>query len=250
MKWKQLIVFLSVFIFQKTILKSQESPVLLPEFSYGYGIPGGDLKDRFDTHLCLGLGLTYQPAKSHFNIGARFSYFFGSDVKEDVLTPFRTSYAGLLIGVDQYMAEFKLKERGFIFQLHTGGLIPVFSQSHARQSLKWQLGVGFIEHYIRFVDDARALTQFNDDYLKGLDRLCSGVAVSPFVGYEYISRKGWLSFYTGFETVFGFTQSRRSLNYDTNKSDLGIAREDILMNFKFGLYLPFFLNEDSAKIEY
>ena len=88
------------------------------------------------------------------------------------------------------------------------------------------------------------------DYLKGLDRLCNGVAISPFVGYEFLSRKGWLSFYSGFEPIFAFTQNRRSLNYDTNTSELGIARKDILLNFKLGIYLPFYLNHDYEKIEY
>ena len=99
MKWKSVFTLLGVLIIQSSLLIAQENPVLLPEFSYGYGIPQGDLAKRFGSHLALGVGLTYQPAKNNFNFGTRFSYFFGSEVKEDVLIPFRTSFEGLLIGV-------------------------------------------------------------------------------------------------------------------------------------------------------
>ncbi len=239
-----------LLLLEQQVLKSQESAVLLPEFSYSYGIPGADLEKRFGNHLCLGVGVTYQPAKNHFNYGGKFSYFFGSDVKEDVLKPFRSGFEGLLLGSDNYLAEMKLKERGFILQLNAGGLIPVFSQNKARQSLKWQLGIGYIQHYIRFVDDAKALTQFTTDYINGLDRMCNGYAIIPFLGYEFLSRKGWLSFFTGIEPMFAFTENRRSVNYDTNQSELGISRFDMMINFKIGLYLPFYLNTDYEKIEY
>lgn len=231
-------------------LSSQNRAVLLPEFSYSYGIPFGDLKDRFGSHLCLGVGLNYQPEKNHFNFGGKFSYYFNSDVREDVLSPFRTQFGGLLIGRDNYLAEMKLRERAYSIQIHAGGLIPVFSQAEVRRSIKWQLGVGFIEHYIRFVDDARALAQFNDEYVKGLDRLSNGWALMPFIGYEYLSRKGWLSFNAGIETVLAFTSGKRDFNYDTNQSDFGISRFDGMLNFKFGLYLPLYLNRDAEFIEY
>ncbi len=232
------------------IAQIQNNPVILTEFSYGVGIPFADMKQRFGTQLSLSGGISYQPSKSHFRFGTQFNYFFGSEVKEDVLLPFRTDFGGLIIGSDEFLAEMKLKERGFIAQLYTGGLIPISSQDNTRQSIKWQLGIGFMQHYIRFVDDARALTQFNTEYLKGLDRLSNGLAVIPFIGYEYLSRKGWLSFYSGVEAVIGFTENRRSLNYDTNRSEEGIARTDILLNVKLGLYLPFYIIRYPELIEY
>jgi hypothetical protein len=250
MKWNRISFHLLFTLAFCESLFSQESAVLLPEFTYSYGIPGGDLSDRFGTHLCLGVGVTYQPAKNHFNFGTRFNYFFGSEVKEDVLKPFRTGFDGLIIGRDNYLADLTLKERGFYIQVHTGGLIPVFSQEKIRQSIKWQFGLGFIQHNIRFEDDARALSQFTDEYKEGLDRMSNGWAIIPFIGYEYLSREGWLSFYTGIEPVFGFTKNRRSLNYDTNESELGISRTDIMINFKFGLYLPLYIFRDPANLEY
>jgi hypothetical protein len=247
---KLILSILLAGLFNPLYSQLQNNPVILAEFSYGAGFPMADLKTRFGTQLNVAAGLSYQPSHSHFRLGVRFNYFFGSEVKEDVLAPFRTDFGGLIIGSDQFLAEMKLKERGFVAQFYSGGLLPVFSQDNARQSISWQLGFGFIQHYIRFVDDARALTQFNTNYLKGLDRLSNGFALIPFIGYEYLSRKGWLSFYGGIETVIGFTENRRSLNYDTNMSELDIPRTDIMLNAKIGLYLPFYIITSPESIEY
>jgi len=224
MNWKLYYLCLLLILLKAPLLMAQESAVLLPEFSYSYGIPLADLEQRYGSHLCLGIGMTYQPAKSHFNFGGRFSYFFGSEVKEDVLKSFRSSFDGLLLGSDNFLAELNLKERGFIIQLNTGGLIPIFSQNKARQSFKWQMGVGYIQHHIRFVDDARALTQFSTEYLEGLDRMSNGWAIIPFVGYELLSRFGRLSFFTGIDPVLASTAIRRSINYATYQSDFAISR--------------------------
>ncbi|HRG69519.1 MAG: hypothetical protein JNL65_13225 [Saprospiraceae bacterium] len=238
------------FLFQSGLMMAQEKQVLLLDFNYGFGFPMQDLANRFGNHLVLGAGLSYQGASNWINFGTKFSYFFGNQLDENVLKPFQTSYEGLLIGADQYLSEMKLRERGYFMQAFFGGLIPIGSQANARQSLKWQMGAGFIQHHIRFVDDARALNQFTTDYLQGLDRLSNGFAIIPFIGYEYISRKNWLSFYTGVEPVFGFTQNQRKLNYDTNQSEFGINRKDFLVNFKMGIYLPFYLGNKGEEIEY
>lgn len=245
-------ICLSVFciLMLTTSIFGQRAAVLFPEFYYEFGTPKSDMADRFGSHLGIGAGLNFQASESSWSFALRMSYFFGNDVKEDVLKPYRSSFQGLLLGADGLLSEMKLRERARSIQFSTAKLIPIFSQKKARQSIKLELGYAYYEHYIHFVDDARALPQFTDDILQGLDRLSNGFALIPAVGYEYISTGKWLSFYTGFETMIGFGANRRSYNYDTGLSDLGIARSDIMINLKFALYLPFFLNRNAEDIEY
>ncbi len=224
--------------------------MLLLDFEYGIGFPMQDLADRFGNHLVLGSGLTFQSKSNLLHYGIHFDYLFGNTVHENVIQPFQTSYEGLLIGSDQFLSQLKLRQRGYYFQGFVSGLIPIGSQNNARQSLMWRAGLGFLQHHIRFVDDARALNQFTTEYLQGLDRLTNGYALIPFVGYQYLSRKNWLSFYTGIEPVFGFTENQRALNYDTNKSELGIKRSDFMIQFKVGIYLPFYLKNQGEELEY
>lgn len=229
---------------------AQRSGVIFPEFHYEIGSPKSDLADRFGSHLGIGAGLNYQPFNSKLNIAARMTYYFGNEVKEDILKPYRSSFQGLLLGFDGLLTEMKLRERLSLIQISGGRLFPVFSQKSARQSIKLELGIAYYQHYIRFVDDARALPQFSTQVLQGLDRLSNGFAIVPSLGYEFISTRKWLSFYTGIETMIGFGANRRSFNYDTGISELGLQRSDIMINFKFALYLPFFLNRNDEEIEY
>ncbi len=235
---------------QAQFLQSQYGQFIIPEFHYKMGTPSGDLSKRYGQHLGIGGSLGFQPFNNSLCFGVGASYFFGNTLKEDVLTPFRTSFNGQLIGSDQYLAELKLRERALLIQGFVSLLLPLFSQEHVQQGLRFQLGAGYLEHKIRFVDDARALPQFTSDFKKGLDRLCNGIALIPSISYESLSRKGRLSYAAGIEALFGFTESRRSLNYDTGLSDLGIARNDIMINLKIAIFLPFYNSAQPEEIEY
>lgn len=233
-------------------LLAQESQpsVLFPEFSYQMGIPAGMLQDRFGNHSALGGGINYQSGKSPFNLALRYSLIFGNTVKEDVLKPFRSSFGGLLIGFDQFLTELKLRERAYVMQLAGGGLYPLKHTEIARTSIKYQLGFGFFEHRIRFVDDASALPQFSDAMKQGLDRLSNGFALIPSIGYEHLSNRSKFSWYAGIEQVMAWTKDRRSYHYDLGQPASSDSRLDITINLKLAIYLPFYLENVAEDIEY
>lgn len=228
---------------------AQQRPVVLAEFNYAMGVPGGDLAQRFGSHLAIGGGVGFHPGKRKFHLGMRGSVFFGQTVKEDVIAPFRTSQYGLLIGADQLLAEMKLRERAWLLCLSGGGLIALRESPSSHAQLKWQLGLGFIEHSIRFVDDASALPQFDENLIQGLDRLSNGLAVVPAVGFEHLSKSGGFSYYAGVETILGFTRNQRSYHYDLGISELGKSRLDLMWQLRIALYLPFHLG-DADDVEY
>ena len=107
-----------------------------------------------------------------------------------------------------------------------------------------------MEHHIRIQDDARAAVQFSGDFGRGLDRLANGFCLQGLVGYELKSKNGKVNLYTGFEILYGFTQARRKWNYDTANSELGIGRQDIILQWKLGWYLPFFIDKHAESLEY
>lgn len=237
------------FSIQAQELKIPKAPAgILVDLHYLAGVPVGILADRFGNHLGVGGGVSYIGAGKSIEIGVKYSYLFGSRVKEDVMSIFRTNYEGLLIGSDQFLAEMKLRERGFNTQIFFGGIIGKAS-AKARYGLKWQLGLGLLEHHIRFQDEARALTQFTTDLRKGLDRKTAGFSISPYVGYLFIQHQGHIAFAAGIEPVIAYTETLRSWNYDTNQSDDGKKRWDVMFNFKLCWYFPFFL-KNSEEIEY
>ncbi len=226
---------------------AQQREGILLDVSYCYGMPFADLKNRYGFHLAVGVGLRYQPPSFFGQSGIHVSYLFGNTVKEDVIAPFRSRFEGLIIGRDGIMTDVRLKQRGYYGQVFTGGLFPLPS-AQLNHGIKYQVGLGFLEHKIRIQDDARAAAQFNDQFNKGLDRLTNGWAIVPFLGYEIQHRNRSLAFYFGIEPVLGFTSSKRSYNYDTNRSEYRIQRRDIFINFKAGWYIPFYFHDPEGII--
>lgn len=223
---------------------------LFLDINLGYGWPQGLLAERFGNNQSVGLGLSYEPARYHFPIGFKWTYMFGNEVREDVLAPYRTSDLNQIIGEDGFQTDVVLRERMFVLQAYTGGIFPLGSQKHAKHGIRWSLGCGFLQHRIRIQDDSRAAGQIDDVFRAGHDRLTNGFALTSFAGYEYRSFSGRINFYAGFEPVIGFTESRRSYNYDVMRSDLGVARRDVLLQFKLGWHIPYFLGNYGEEIEY
>jgi hypothetical protein len=221
------------------------------DLNLGAGLPIGQLKERFGFHQIIGGGLSYEPPQGKsMSLGVKYSFGFGNTVHEDVLGPYRTTDLGQIIGEDGLLNNVQLKERAMWVHVYTGRIWTMGRQDVATHGLSWKLGVGFLQHRIRIQDDARSATQLNTDFRKGLDRLTNGFSILGFLGYEFRSHSGRVNFYTGFEPILGFTEIRRSFNYDLQNSTLGFGRKDLVLNFKFGWYLPFFIKDDSALIEY
>ena len=88
-----------------------QGDILQFQIDYGYYTPFGDMKDRFGGNFILNSGFEWQH-RSNFTFGLHAGILFGNDVKEDVLTNFRTA-EGFILGVDNAIADVVLRERGF-----------------------------------------------------------------------------------------------------------------------------------------
>lgn len=225
-------------------------PMLLLDINYAYGLPLMDLSIRFGNHISIGGGLHYQPKSTKWALGFNSAFQFSKNVKEDILKPFRTNYEGLLIGSDGFLSQAALRQRLLHNYIWIGGIYPVHITEKARQGLRFKLGIGYLAHWIKVSDDSRSLTQFNTDYLKGLDRLTAGFTITPSITYEYLQHNGRACFYIGLEPVLAYTKSLRNYHYDLQQADSGSARKDFMFNFKIGWLLPIYKFRKSEEIEY
>jgi hypothetical protein len=80
------------------------------------------------------------------------------------------------------------------------------------------------------------IPQLEGEYLKGYDRLTNGLAANQFLGYFNMSNSRVVNFYIGIEAIEGWTQGRRTINFDTGMVD-NEARFDMLMGLRFGWVL-------------
>jgi hypothetical protein len=227
--------------------RSNEGKLMLLNLVFGGHTPGADLADRFGRNLSLGGGFDFVTAKSYI-LGVQSTFFFGDEVKQDVLAPLRND-DGFIFGDNGAPSEISLKERGLSIDAHIGKIIGIGGTS-LRSGIRLTAGAGFFQHKIRIQDDPVApVSILNKQYKKGYDRLSNGFVLTQFIGYQHLSNNRRINFLAGFEFSQAFTESRRSFNFDTRMKE-NEKRLDLLYGIRIGWTLPFYVGENADEIRY
>lgn len=180
----------------------------------------------------------------NFIMGASGSYMFGQNVKEDPLAILRTP-EGDIIANDQTLASVFLRQRGFYFGGHVGRLFPVASD---RSGIRFTLGAGLMSHQIRLQDDNRSVPILSGEYIKGFDRMCRGLALHQFIGWQHLAKNRRANWFIGLDLMQGFTRNVRAWDYnDMRRHDE--SRRDFRYGIVVGWTLPFYLGQGD-EIEY
>jgi len=199
----------------------------LLDFSYGFQAPLGDMQDRFGGCNILGSGLETINNKSRQFWGIDGGFFFGNNVKEDVLTQLRSA-DGNIIGINGQTGDVSLKERGYFIGLHAGKIFSTTDKKSSLSGIRTQFGIGFMQHKIRVQDNQKNIVPLNKEYLQGYDRLTNGPSIRLALGYQYDSPYNNFHFKIMGDMMAARTQSRRDLDYATG-TYLDKKRTDILM---------------------
>ncbi len=229
--------------------QAQNSPVntgnaILVHASYGYFQPGGDLADRFGSSLSPGLRAEWQFEASQWFSGLHGTFFFGNQVKEDVISGLRTSDGGI-VGNDRSFADVQLRMRAWMTTIYGGKVIPL-GTSEARSGIRLELGLGYFRHKIRIQDDpSRDVAPLSANYKEGYDRLSGGMALQQSIGYQYLSADGRINFAISFECTQARTEGLRGYQYDLRANDAA-RRTDLLFGLRATWILPFYVTEGEA----
>ncbi|MEL6660389.1 MAG: hypothetical protein AAFR36_28235 [Bacteroidota bacterium] len=217
--------------------QSNSGRVILLNFGYGPQVPLGDMADRFGNNFAAEVSADYM-TESNWTFGVQGQFLFGSTVNEDVLAGLRTE-TGDIIGNDRDPADIQLRMRGSYYGVRVGRLFGLF-ESNRRSGIRINLGAGLLQHRIRIQDDPfRVVPQLEGEYAKGYDRLTNGLALHQFIGYQTIGKSNGINLTIGFEFFEGFTQNRRSFNFDTRMADTE-QRLDLLAGLRVSVSLPFY----------
>jgi hypothetical protein len=207
-------------------------------FSYAFQTPSGDLYERFGNNSAAGVSFGYKSRKNYFFQGS-WSYLFGTEIKEDGILDSITTADGFLIDKEGKTADIRIFERGFTAHASVGKIFKtrLFSPN-PNSGIIVMTGIGILQHKIRIIDNGGRSPQLSGDYLKGYDRLTNGVSTNEFIGYWFMSRSRYVNFFAGFDLTQGFTQSRRSWDYDLMRADTE-KRLDLLWGVRVGWVIPF-----------
>ena len=210
--------------------------VPLVSIHFGGHVPAGDLAERFGPDLNLG-GSFFFKTKSNWIFGAESNYFFGRNVKEDVLLQLKNS-DGTITDNEGYPADLRVTERGLGVHV-TGGKLFNLLSPNPNSGLMVSIGGGYLQSKIKLYDAQRKIAAVKGELAYGYDRLSNGLSLTQFVGYLFLSENRLLNLYFGMEAYQAFTASLRKLNYDTGLPDTK-KRLDMLYGLRFGWILPLY----------
>jgi hypothetical protein len=234
-------------------IKKREKTVnnaVLINFYYSALFPLGEMGQRFGFSNNIGLSVSYK-MNHNWTLGVEGAYLFGSRVKENqILAPVSTS-TGQFIQSSGNLGDIGLELSGFQFALRVGKVFAL-SKKHPNSGIQLSLAPGFMQHKIWIRATKDSYPQFTSEYKTGYDRLTNGPMVSGYLGYLYLERKRFLSFYGGVEYTLGFTQNRRAWNFfDQTGAPSGgpdkHQRLDMMIGIKVGWVIPIFTNRDNEQ---
>mgnify|MGYP000867944169 CR=1 FL=1 len=231
------ILFVVPSVFAQTEEKPRKAENVSMVFpAVGFQLPAGDLADRFGFNSTIGLGYQHK-TKGNWLYMTDLNFIFGNEINQDSLIQNLINVDGFVISDNGQVANVSFFERGFYTTFRVGKIIPL-SSGNPNSGLMLMAGGGFVQHRIHIKVEQDMAAALRGDYRKGYDRLSSGFSAAQFIGYMHMGKNRLHSFFAGFEIVEGWTQNRRSMNFDTMRRDDEI-RFDMLYGIKAGWIIPF-----------
>ena len=237
-------LFLLLIIFFSVKLSAQINPAdssvkcFIPNISFSYLFPGGDIKDDYGSNATIGGGF-FIKGKKNLLFSADFNYMFGGNVKneKDILWMVLTESGHIIDGNGTY-ALYNVPERGFTLNARIGKIFNKLGYN-PNSGLMVMGGLGYIQHFTKIESQYLTAPQISGDYAKGYDHLRGGVSLNEFIGYFFMSNSRVLNFYGGFEFVQAFTKSKRDYLFDEMGPDNN-KYTDLFFGFRLGWMLPLY----------
>lgn len=221
---------------KEKIVESAQIPAI--SFNFGFQMPGGDMATRYGENFNVG-GAFWFKLQNNFILGLDGYYLFGNKLKEEATGIFDNikTADGNITDQNGRQATILLSERGYYFGLKIGKIFPI-TKGDGNSGIIATFGGGFLEHHINIEDDGNRAPQILKEYKKGYDKLVNGFALQEFIGYAHYGKSRLTNFIIGFEFTQGFTQSRRSYDFNLMKYD-DKRRLDLLYGIKINWLIPF-----------
>lgn len=234
--WLIVLIVFNTLLFHAQSVKDSAFRIMMIGAHFSGQLPQKDLAQRFGPNFSAGGSFVWK-TKRNFLIGVEGSYFFGKNVREDVVATMKNE-KGVITDNEGFPADLRLTERGWNLYANVGKLFSKFG-NNPNSGPFITVGAGYMQHKIKLYDANQKIAAVKGDLQKGYDRLSGGFGLTQFIGYKYLSNNRLANCYFGFEFYEGFTQSYRGFNYDTGLEDTK-QRLDVLVGFRFGWILPLY----------
>ncbi|MDG1901925.1 MAG: hypothetical protein P8I80_06790 [Bacteroidales bacterium] len=210
----------------------------LPNLSYSYQFPGGDISKKYGDNSTIGVGLKYK-TKKNFMYSFDINFIFGNEVKnaDSILWMVETSDGHIMDG-NGLFALYTLYERGYNLNFSIGKIFPILNPN-PNSGLLISGGVGYMLTRMKIDNQNQTAPQISGDYAKGYDMLTGGISLNQFVGWYFMSNSRVLNFYGGFEFQQAFTKNLRDWDFQSKQKDNN-NYFDYFIGIKIGWMIPIY----------
>ena len=193
----------------------------------------GDLNDRYGAFATVGASFGVKTENNGY-WGFRATSLSGAHCHQEGLLSNLLTEDNEIIDNEGDVAWYRVSGRGAIIGLHAGKVfnnIISLPSSNPNSGILVRGGIGYIHHKIRFDFTENRITQLEDPYVQGYDRLAAGFYISNFIGYWHMDDARRINYYAGFYSFASRTYPMRNYNYDTNipdtepRFDMGVGIE-------------------------
>jgi len=218
--------------------ESFSSKIIL--FDYSYQTPITNMAIDFGHNSSI--GLSYLQNKNDFLLGIDANFMFGNNVKNDSMLQLISTENGFLINSSGELDEVLLYERGLNTHILFGKSFR-FEENYLTGIYIYG-GIGYLQHKIRLESDRTFLPQIDDDYIKGYDKLTSGISTKICIDYMYFDKKNSVKYHIGVEFLNAFTTNKRPYHFsEMQETESGIML-DQLFSVKLGIVIPINRNNE------
>jgi len=246
MMHKRILSLLLVFGFFASFIQDAQSQVNVKDttistfiihIAYAYQIPGGDMALDYGHNSTIGPAISYKTNKNWIWT-AEMNFIFGNDAKKSAaIISDITTEEGYVIGLDGIYANVRPMERGFTILAKAGKIFPAFD-INPNSGLFFNVGIGYIQHKIRWDIEGNTALQLDGDYKKGYDRFTEGFTLTQEFGLFYMADKRLLNFKVSAELIESFTKMKR-YNFDTMGGQPE-SRLDLFFGLKVSWMVPLY----------
>lgn len=209
---------------------------------YGANWTGGDLAERYGFTNSLGSHAGYK-TKNNWIYGIDGNFFFGDNILIDGLLQNLTDSKGRIFNSSGTPGTVLFFNRGFNVNASVSKIIPVLSPN-PNSGIMLQLTAGYIWHKLRIESQEDEIPQLQGEYLKGYDRLTTGLNTTQFIGYNFMANRGIWNFYGGIYFQQGFTVNQRDIFWDhPNEKVSKDIRIENITGLRVGWLIPIYKRE-------
>jgi len=200
---------------------------------YMYQFPLGDIATQYGSNSNAGFGLNIKLV-NNFTLGIEGQFMFSGKYNDYTILGSMTTSGGFIIGENNILELPELESRGGNFFAEVGKIFPLNSKNK-NSGLHIKAGLGYLFYSVYTNADVVSITQLSGEYMKGYNRLESGMSAQCFLGYTIYSNSRLLNGSIGLQAIYANTKYQGIVDYASGVAPDASTRSSLFIGPKIAI---------------